>query len=67
VTLGTAATSGPISINQPRVTYERIWSVSVVIIERGTPYWLDKSLLQSFAFHHEPQEDCAVIELEPPQ
>jgi hypothetical protein len=67
VTLGNAATGGPISMNQPRVTYERICSVSVMIIETGTPHCSEKKLLRSFAFHHEPHEDCTVIELGPPQ
>lgn len=67
MTLGTAATGRLICINQPRVTYERIRSVSVMIIERGTPYCSEKTPLQYFAFHHEPHEEWAVIELGPPQ
>lgn len=41
--------------------------VSVIIIERGTPNCSGRTLLQYFAFHHEPHEECAVIELGPPQ
>jgi len=37
-----------------------------MITEGGTLYCSEKTLLQYFAFQHEPHEDCTVIELGPP-